>query len=426
MIRPSIALGAIADDFTGASDLADTLVRGGLRTVQTIGPPRADRDYAADAIVVSLKTRSVPPADAVAQSLAALEKLLDLGARTIVFKYCSTFDSTDAGNIGPVADALLERLGSAFTIVCPAVPLNGRRVFGGYLFVGDVLLSESGMRDHPLTPMRDANLVRILARQTPHRVARIDHASVREGVDRIVEEIAALRSSGVRYAVVDATSDADLRAIGMAACEAELALVTGGSGIGIGLPEALRARGRVAGGQLSDRLPHIAGPAVVLVGSCSVATRAQLVRVREHMPTLDVSEASFDDPSAVVDDALAWARTHLGATPIVIAASATPDIVARNQARYGRLEASARVEGALGRIARGLQQIGVRKMVVGGGETSGAVIEHLGIDALLIGPRIAPGVPWTATFDDRPLAIALKSGNFGGDDFFERAFATLP
>ncbi|GAC1571266.1 MAG: four-carbon acid sugar kinase family protein [Candidatus Elarobacter sp.] len=423
MNRAPLALGAIADDFTGASDLADTLVRGGLRTVQTIGPPRPDRDYDAQALVVSLKTRSIPAADAVARSLRALDGLLARGARTILFKYCSTFDSTDAGNIGPVADALLDRLEEPFTIVCPAVPANGRRVFGGYLFVGDVLLSESGMRDHPLTPMHDANLVRVLRRQTPHPVERIDGETVRAGPGEIVRAMKALRAQGVRYAVVDAIDDADLRAIGAAALDARLSLLTGGSGIALGLPDALRSRGWVERDGPADRLPDVGGPGAILAGSCSTATRAQIAYARDRMHVLDLSERSFDDPAQLAEDALTWADAHLGNRPILIVASATPDRVAENERRYGVGDASARVEQTLGAIARGLQRRGVREFVVAGGETSGSSVETLSIDALRIGPRIAPGVPWTTTFDDPPLALALKSGNFGGEDFFVRAFS---
>lgn len=418
--------GVVADDFTGASDIANALVHGGMRTVLTIGPPVPGRDYGApDAIVVALKTRSIPASEAVEQSLAALDALRGRGARLTFFKYCSTFDSTDAGNIGPVADALAARLGADVTLHCPAFPANGRRVFGGYLFVGDVLLSESGMRDHPLTPMRDANLVRVLARQTPHGVGLVDFGIVRSGRDVIAAALRAAAAGGLRHAIVDAVGDEDLFAIGAAALDAGLPLICGGSGIAIGVPQALRERGLLTtSSATAAALPATPGTAAVLAGSCSRATRAQIARARaDELPLFDLSRRSFDDPPALVAEALAWAESALGERPIVVVASDTPEGVAANQHRYGAAEAAARVEGTLAAIARGLRERGVGRIVVAGGETSGAVVEGLGVDALRIGPQIDPGVPWTATFDDPPLALALKSGNFGSEDFFSRAFA---
>jgi uncharacterized protein YgbK (DUF1537 family) len=425
-------VGVIADDFTGASDIANTLVGGGMRTVLTIGAPRAGRDYGApDALVAALKTRSIPPADAVAQSLAALDALLARGVQLVFFKYCSTFDSTDAGNIGPVADALLDRLGAPYTIHCPAFPATGRRLFGGYLFVGDVLLSESGMRDHPLNPMRDPNLVRVLARQTPQSVGRVDFATVRAGRAAVAAALRAAGAAGLRHLIIDAVDDDDLRADGAAALDAggfgrpgAVTLICGGSGIALGVPLALRERGALAAAGDASALPATPGLAAVLAGSCSLATRAQIARARaDALPVFDLSERSFDEPDARVAEALAWADGALGERPIVVVASDTPERVRQNQQRYGAADAAQRVEGILTAIARGLRERGVGRIVVAGGETSGAVVEGLGVDALRIGPQIDPGVPWTATFDDPPLALALKSGNFGGEDFFSRAFA---
>lgn len=424
-------VGVIADDFTGASDIANTLVGEGMRTVLTIGAPQPGRDYGGPAaLVAALKTRSIPASDAVAQSLAALDGLLARGVQLVFFKYCSTFDSTDAGNIGPVADALLERLGGPFTIHCPAFPANGRRLFGGYLFVGDVLLSESGMRDHPLNPMRDPNLVRVLGRQTPHRVGRVDFAAVRAGRAAIVDALRAAAADGARHVIVDAVDESDLRADGAAALDAGgfgnggVTLICGGSGIALGVPQALRERGVLAAGDDASALPPTPGRAAVLAGSCSLATRAQIARARaDALPVFDLSERSFDEPQERVAEALTWADGALGERPIVIVASDTPERVRRNQERYGTAGAAERVEGILAAIARGLRARGVGRIVVAGGETSGAVVEGLGVDALRIGPQIDPGVPWTATFDEPPLALALKSGNFGGEDFFSRAFA---
>ncbi len=423
-------VGVIADDFTGASDIANTLVGGGMRTVLTIGAPRPEHGYGSpDAIVVALKSRSIAAAEAVAQSLAALEALLARGVRLVFFKYCSTFDSTDAGNIGPVADALLARLGAASTVHCPAFPATGRRLFGGYLFVGDVLLSESGMRDHPLNPMHDANLVRVLARQTPLRVGRVDFAVVRAGRAPVAAALRAAAASGERHVIVDAVSDDDLRTIGAAALDAgdfgaAVPLICGGSGIALGVPQALRERGCASAGEDAAALPATPGRSAVLAGSCSQATRAQIARARaDALPSFDLSRRGLDDPDALVAEALAWADGALGERPIVVVASDTPERVRENQQRYGAAVAAERVEGMLAAIARGLRARGVGRIVVAGGETSGAVVEGLGVDALRIGPQIDPGVPWTATFDDPPLALALKSGNFGGEDFFSRAFA---
>jgi len=422
-----VILGAIADDFTGASDLADTLARGGMHTVQTIGVPRAGRNYGdPDALVVALKTRSIPAAEAIAQSLEALRALRERGARLIFFKYCSTFDSTDAGNIGPVADALLDALGAPFTVVCPAFPANARRVFNGYLFVDDVLLSESGMRDHPITPMRDANLVRVLARQTPHRVGRIDFALVRGGRSALAAAFGAAQRDGLRHAIVDAVDETDLRVIGAAALDANLALITGGSGIAMGLPDALRERGLLTPADAVAPPPTVSGTAAILAGSCSRATRAQVAYARTRLPVFDLSERDLGEPAALADEALAWASSRLGEQPILITASAPPERVAENQRRYGPDGASARVERTLATIARGLRERGVGRFVVAGGETSGAIVAALAVEALRIGRPIAPGVPWTTTLEEPSLALALKSGNFGGEDFFLRAWEDAP
>lgn len=418
MSAPTLLLGVVADDFTGASDIANTLVQGGLRTVLTIGPPPAQRDYGdAQAIVVALKTRSIPAPEAVAQSLLALDALRARGPSQLVFKYCSTFDSTDAGNIGPVADALADRLGAPYAIHCPAFPATGRRVFGGYLFVGDVLLSESGMRDHPLNPMHDANLVRVLQRQTARPVGRIDFATVRAGRAALARAFADWDPHAGRHVIVDAVADEDLRAIGGAARDAHLPLVCGGSGVALGLPAALGARG----GEGSAASVPRRGPAAILAGSCSRATQAQIAYVRGRLPVYDLDQDAVDDPQRGVAGALAWADGTLGERPIVIVASADPVCVEANQRRYGARAAGERVEGMLAAIARGLRARGVARFVVAGGETSGAVVGGLQVDALRIGAQIDPGVPWTATLDESPIALALKSGNFGGEDFFVRA-----
>ncbi|MFM0330981.1 3-oxo-tetronate kinase [Paraburkholderia strydomiana] len=422
-------LGCIADDFTGATDLANMLVRGGMRTVQTIGVPEKGETIEADALVVALKSRTIPAADAVAQSLAALDWLRAQGCRQFVFKYCSTFDSTDAGNIGPVTDALLDALSaqgsaSAFTIACPAFPENGRTIFRGHLFVGDTLLNESGMENHPLTPMRDANLVRVLQRQTHSKVGLVRYDAVAQGVSAVRESFDALRNQGVRMAIADALSDADLYVLGEAC--ADLTLITGGSGIALGLPGNFRRAGLLDSQADAAQLPHVEGTSAVLAGSASKATNAQVAAWRETRPAFRIDPLAAARGEAVVEQALAFAQTYLDkAEPMLIYATATPDEVKAVQRELGVDRAGHLVESTLAAIAHGLHERGVRKFVVAGGETSGAVVQALNVRTLRIGAQIDPGVPATATVGAQPLALALKSGNFGTTDFFEKALRHL-
>ena len=418
-------LGCIADDFTGATDLASTLVRQGMRTVQFIGVPGPQEDVSGiDAAVVALKSRTTPAQDAVRDSLAALHWLQAAGCRQFFQKYCSTFDSTEAGNIGPVADALTEALGTGFALACPAFPANKRTVFQGHLFVGTALLNESGMEHHPLTPMRDPNLVRVLSKQTDGTVGLVPWSTVSQGAAAIRKMLNGLKEQGRRYAIVDAITDDDLFAIGAAA--AGHALVTGGSGVAMGLPATYREAGWLAADVDSASLPSVAGPAAVLAGSCSRATLFQIGAARDLVPTLELDPLDVPDSDRLVALALGWAEGKLGERPVVIAASAQPDRVAALQAKLGRDEAGALVERAMAGIAAGLVEAGVRRMVVAGGETSGSVVTRLGVRRLQIGAEVDPGVPWTyATGDGPAMLLALKSGNFGGRDFFTSAFEAL-
>jgi uncharacterized protein YgbK (DUF1537 family) len=418
-------LGCIADDFTGATDLASTLVKNGMRTVQVIGVPgAADPPPDADAIVVALKSRTSPVAQAVSESLAALAWLRDAGCRQFFFKYCSTFDSTDRGNIGPVADALVAALDCGFALACPAFPVNGRSVYQGYLFVGNVLLNESGMEKHPLTPMTDANLVRVLSRQTDGTVGLVPFATVAQGAGATRAALTALKEQGRRYAIVDAVTNDNLAAIGEAA--SSHALITGGSGVALGLPENFRRAGLLPVQSDSGALPDVPGHAAVLAGSCSRATLFQIATARDHAPVLELDPLATPDAKALAAQAVAWMDGKLGATPVVIAASGTPDQVASLQQKLGRDEAGALVEHALADIAEALVARGVRRLVVAGGETSGAVVTRLGVRRLRIGVEIDPGVPWTfAEGSGQPLLLALKSGNFGAPDFFLKSFARL-
>jgi uncharacterized protein YgbK (DUF1537 family) len=415
----SLLLGCIADDFTGATDLANTLTREGMATVVLLGVPREDFPAPeADAIVIALKSRSIPPADAVGLSVAALAWLKRAGARQWFFKYCSTFDSTDAGNIGPVAEALLGALGADFTIACPAFPANQRTVYQGHLFVGEVLLSESSMRHHPLNPMTDAALVRVLQRQSTGRVGLLAYDVVRQGRAAIRDAMEKLRGDGVRLAIVDALTDADLTAVGEACTD--LKLITGGSGLALGLPENFRRAGLLRR-KTAGALPAIEGHAVVLAGSCSAATLRQVEEMKRRCESFEIDPIELRSRDDVVERALQWARPRLGAQPLLVYSTAGPAAVEKTQAALGRERAGDLIEQAMGSIARGLVALGVRRLIVAGGETSGAVVSALGVHGLRIGAEIDPGVPWTVSLGDPALALALKSGNFGADDFFLKA-----
>ena len=417
-------LGCIADDFTGATDLANTLVRRGMRSVQLIGVPESDfRLDDVDAVVIALKTRTTSAAEAVARSLSALAWLREAGCRQFFFKYCSTFDSTPAGNIGPVTEALMAALETDFSIACPAFPENGRTVFKGHLFVGDVLLNESGMQHHPLTPMTDANLVRVLAAQCAGAVGLVPYDVVDRGPQAIVEAFYGLRSSGHRHAIVDAASDKHLLDIGEAS--AGLQLVTGGSGVVMGLPANYRRAGMLAEHASADGLPAVQGMSAVLAGSCSAATLQQVEHGRRIWPAFQVDPVDIAEGRDVVGEAVAFAAARIADGPVLIYASAAPEVVAQSQARLGRERAGALVEDAMARVARAIVERGVRKLVVAGGETSGAVVAALGVRALRIGPQIDPGVPWTASIGEPTVALALKSGNFGGTNFFEKALMQI-
>jgi len=433
-------LGVIADDFTGATDVASMLVRSGLRTVQTIGVPQEPAptspapthphplgtpERKPHAIVIALKSRTIAPADAVAQSLAALRWLQSQGVKHIYFKVCSTFDSTPAGNIGPVAQALREALGQPLALVCPAFPENGRTVYRGHLFVGDQLLSDSSMRHHPLTPMTDANLVRVLQAQTPVPVGLLRHDEVTQGAAFLRRRLAELKAQGMGFVVADAVRDADLHTLGEAIFDQPL--LVAGSGLAIGLPEQYARSGWLERDADAATLDAQTGLAAVLAGSCSQATLGQIARWladgRAHRVIDPLALARDPD---VVGSALAWAREALQHGPVLMYASAAPEQLRAIQSELGTERSAQQVEAAMAALARGLRQLGVQRFVVAGGETSGAVVQALGVQRLRIGHSICPGVPWTQADDQAdgpPLWLALKSGNFGGEDFFAQALA---
>jgi len=419
----TLRLGCIADDFTGATDLAGNLVRAGMRVVQTIGVPHGPLAEEVDAVVVALKSRTIPADEAVAQSLAALAWLRAAGAQQAYFKYCSTFDSTPQGNIGPVAEALMDALGTDFTIACPAFPENGRTVYKGYLFAGDVPLGESGMKDHPLTPMNDANLVRVLQAQVKRRVGLVDYRTVAAGPESIRARFDALRREGVSIAIVDAISDADLHRLGPAL--AGMPLVTAGSGVAIGLA----GNWGITPAAQAASLPKPIGLRAIVSGSCSVATRAQVaafIAAGGRAFALEADALAADPAHADVIASMAAAELSRG--PVLVYSTTDPEAVRAVQGSLGVDRAGALFESALARVARHLVERGVRQLVVAGGETSGAVVQALGIDRLRIGPAIDPGVPWCAAHS--PVAggtvhLALKSGNFGAEAFFHKAFDVL-
>jgi len=411
-------LGCIADDFTGASDLANTLARGGMRTVQYVGIPQGHAREI-EAGVVALKTRTVPVADAVAQSLAALTWLRAQGCAQIFFKYCSTFDSTPEGNIGPVTEALMEALGTRFALVCPAFPATGRRVFQGHLFVGDRLLHQSGMQEHPLTPMTDPDLRRWLSHQTSIPVGHLAHEVVAQGTLAVRARLAELTAASPAMILADAVNDIDLATLGAAAADHQL--VTGGSGMALGLPANFAREGRLLPAYSAWR--GEAGPCAILSGSCSAITRGQIAAHAAAYPALCVHPddiMSGQDQVARVAD---WVMARPASLPLVYT-TATPEAVRDAQSRHGAGAVAAEIEIFFAELARILVAGGVRRLVTAGGETSSAVVAGLGLSALEIGPEIAPGVP-ALLAEDAPLVLALKSGNFGGPDFFAHAAKVL-
>jgi 3-dehydrotetronate 4-kinase len=415
-------LGCIADDFTGATDLASNLVRSGMRVVQTIGVPTAPLNEEADAVVIALKTRTISSAQAISESLAALNWLKSHHAEQIYFKYCSTFDSTAEGNIGPVTEALMDALDVPLTIATPAFPENGRTVYQGHLFVGSGLLSDSGMKDHPLTPMRDSNLVRVMQAQTKRRVGLVAWEVVSQGTAAIQARLAALQTEGVGVAIVDALNHADLMALGAAVCG--MSLVTAGSGVAIGLPQNFG----IQPSNQAAALPPKQGRCAIVSGSCSQATNAQVAHfLAQGGAGFAIDPMALAQGQNLVEKALIWAQSQDAAKPVLIYATAEPTDVRLAQDQLGATRAGEMVEDALSSIARGLIEQGVGQLIVAGGETSGACVKALAIEQLRIGVAIAPGVPWCyaacAYAQSGHLHITLKSGNFGAVDFFSQAFA---
>ncbi len=404
-------LGVIADDFTGASDIALMLSEGGMTAAQYVGVPDVPALASVDAGIISLKSRTIPAAEAVAQSLRACDWLTDQGCKQIVFKICSTFDSTDEGNIGPVAEALADRLGETCVIVCPAFPENGRTIYQGHLFVADRLLSESGMRHHPLTPMGDPDIRRVLARQTSWAVGHVSLDHVADGPAAIN---LACPADGKSMVIVDAIRNDDLATIGRAIAARKL--LVGGSGLALGLPKNFGHAPAAA-----NWTGH-SGKAVVLSGSCSMATRAQVASYKAIAPSRELTVDDIMAKTLSVQEIAGWVLRQ-DASPLLYS-SADPEVVGAAQQKYGREKSATAIEQFFSDLAASLFSAGVSRMVVAGGETSGAVVSGLGANTLDIGPKIAPGVP-ALKVSGQPLALALKSGNFGGPNFFSEALSVL-
>jgi uncharacterized protein YgbK (DUF1537 family) len=422
----TLALGCIADDYTGASDLANTLTRQGMRTVQTIGVPSGDLKLPeVDAVVVSLKSRSIEAGEAVARSRDAEKWLRSRGASHVLFKICSTFDSTDAGNIGPVMDALRADCGETIVLVTPAFPETGRTIYQGNLFVGLVPLNESPLKDHPLNPMHDANLVRVLGRQSKTKVGLVNLATLTRGAEAVRARLADLAGQGIGAAIIDAVFDSDLEIIGTVAAGHKLSV--GASGIGLGIARALVKSGKVTAASGAASSAAVGGPAACLAGSCSQATLQQIASAERIMPVLHLDTDRVVAGKEEARRAVAWAAERINSGPVLVASSATPEQVAALQSRHGRDHAGHAIEQAMADIAQGLVGAGVRRLVVAGGETSGAVVDRLRIPGFLVGAEIAAGVPVLRTVGskDGEMLLALKSGNFGGPEFFSDALALM-
>jgi len=422
-----LLIGAIGDDMTGSTDLSLMLGKQGMPVIQYIGIPSDDnRAENAHATVIALKIRTSPLNEAVEQSLAACKWLIKRGARQIFFKYCSTFDSTERGNIGPVAESLMKRIGVKLTIFCPAFPDNGRTVYNGHLFVGQELLSESGMRHHPLTPMRDANLVRYLGKQVSDskQVGLVSFSDVNAGPQAIKDKLNALEKDGIRFAIVDALTNQHLLDIDKAC--SDFKLVTGGSGISMGLPDNFRSAGLLTENGGLKPLPKTKGNALVIAGSCSPATQRQVKMMARDYPSLWIDPLALIEGDQSVQSVIQWIKLHIAGKSVLIYSTAEPEKVAKVQSRVGRGRSGDLLEEVFSAIATEMLEFGISKFLVAGGETSGAVVKALGIKALRIGPEIAPGVPWTFSDTEPIVCLTLKSGNFGDEAFFEKALGMLP
>lgn len=412
-----MTLGVIADDVTGATDIASVMLRTGASVVQTLGVPDSTPP-AADAIVVSTKTRMAPVPEALATVTQAHAFLTQQGAESLFFKYCSTFDSTPQGNIGPIADHLLDATGAQIAIACPSYPTMRRTVYQGHLFVGGELISDSPMRDHPLTPMRDPDLVRVLAEQSRSQIGLVDLACVEAGPTAIAARLEELAGEGKRLAITDAIFDAHVAAIGKAVLSTPL--VTGGAALG-GAISALRPKSGGSGAPFGKP----GGPVALLSGSCSAMTQRQVAYIADKLPSRTLDPLALAGHPAALQDAIDWACEQARSGNFLVSSTADPASTAKAQAALGREAAASALEDAFAQIASALADAGLRNFVVAGGETSGAVSSALGVSMMTFGAEIAPGVPLTYTLAPEGFLLALKSGNFGDEQFFARAMEAM-
>jgi uncharacterized protein YgbK (DUF1537 family) len=416
-----LAFAAIADDLTGGLELASLIRRGGVRCPLLLHPgPRTDL-AGLEAVVFGLKTRVIPARRAVAAFARAMDAIGRRGARQVFYKYCATFDSTPRGNIGPCADLLMERREAGFTLFCPAFPEVGRTVYQGHLFAGEVLISDSPKRFDPLTPMREPSLVKVLQAQTRRRVGLLPHAVLAEGVAAAAARAARLQADGIPYAIADTLDEADLAVT--AEASVDWPLMTGGSSVAVYYPALWRARGWMAGTDAPALPPPPPGPAVVVAGSCADRTFDQLAHFGERRPVLFLDPARALDGADLVAEALAWAGRGLPDGAVAVATSARPDAVAALQRRLGRRRAARLAEDILARIAAGLHASGIRRFVISGGETSGAVLEALKVTALEVDSYVTAGQSHSMTTGPDPISFYLKSGKLGPVDMLARVAA---
>ncbi|MDC3140921.1 four-carbon acid sugar kinase family protein [Alphaproteobacteria bacterium] len=416
-------LGIIGDDFTGSSDIANNLKKSGMQVsmyagIPTLLPSEIKKELT-DAAVIALKTRTIPIEEAISESLKALSWLKDCGCEQFIFKYCSTFDSTKKGNIGPVADAIMKELNTDFTIACPSFPDAGRTVYFGHMFVNGKPLNESGMENHPLTPMTDHNLVRWLNYQTKDNVGLIDFQTISKGANSIKERIQTLKTDGYKYAIVDTIKNDDFDII----CNGvkDLPFLTGGSGIALGLPKIYKDRGLLSASNFE--IPKNNSNAIILSGSCSVATINQINIYKENNPSLYVSPDEVINNEDLVEKVFLWIKDNETLSPLVYSSSDTKTVTEK-QKQYGQEILANKIENFFELLSKKLVKDNFGTFISAGGETSGAVIKGLGVQELKIGEEISHGVPalWSPHSDgNKPISVTLKSGNFGQTDFFERA-----
>ena len=419
-------LGIIGDDFTGSSDIANNLKKSGMQVSMYAGIPPLNKKTSltnADAAVIALKTRTIPINDAVSESLKALEWLKNAGCSQFIFKYCSTFDSTKEGNIGPVTDAIMEELNVDFTIACPSFPDAGRTVFCGHMFVNGKPLNESGMEKHPLTPMIDNNLIRWLNFQTKHNVGLIDYETINCGVKSVTNKVNILKNEGYKYAIVDTINNDNFDVI----CNGvkDLQFLTGGSGIALGLPKIYKKEGLLSDEEF--QIPENSTNAIILSGSCSSATLNQIEVYKKENPSYFISADEVMNNENLIEDVIKWIKNNETLSPLIYS-SADPKIVKEKQTRYGQEILANKIESFFEKLSNKLLNHTFGIFISAGGETSGAVVNGLGLQEFKIGQEISHGVPalWSPNSNcNKPVSVTLKSGNFGQIDFFKRALQIL-